>query len=434
MVVIIGAGIAGAASAYYYLARQSPSAMDTTCRCTLIDAVGPGACSSGTAGAYLSASWGDGTKRERIFRESFQLHEQLAKELELNSFHFVPSFRIQLYDHASVRSTSHPQETVRETSSSSSLQNWRNRVANFEEILGPAAIVDPYERTNALVDHAVKRGANFLRQSVESFDVDMNDDEDENEKFVRSIRFQDNSTLPVAPGEDVVIAMGPWSSRIEDWFDVPLPIDGVSSTSIIWEDPQSSSNLPVIDAALFANEDVNGCHLEILPRSDGSLYVSGCGGSTVSSPAVFRSAQCRPHPQDDCPPNMARATAAYKSMSNLLFGAAHSIHNTSSSSSLSLTPPTDIRACIRPVSPDGVPIVGKLDFIQNVYVVTGGGPWGITWGPVMGKCLAAMLDQNKSLHIYHDDGPPIRLASLSPRRFDTLIYRTFLRQRKSEPN
>ena len=83
MVVIIGTGIVGAATAYY-LAATAP-----TTTITLIDAVGPAAGASGGAGAFLTNQPPTTTvdrKRRRLFEKSFALHEQLAQELELDSF------------------------------------------------------------------------------------------------------------------------------------------------------------------------------------------------------------------------------------------------------------------------------------------------------------------------------------------------------------
>jgi len=74
------------------------------------------------------------------------------------------------------------------------------------------------------------------------------------------------------------------------------------------------------------------------------------------------------------------------------------------------------------MSPDGVPVVGKI--LDNVYVATGGGPWGITWGPLMGKSLASLISD--------DDNPPIRLSSLRPQRFDTFVYKSLLKSRSSQ--
>ena len=54
-------------------------------------------------------------------------------------------------------------------------------------------------------------------------------------------------------------------------------------------------------------------------------------------------------------------------------------------------PPDEIQACIRPNSPDGIPLVGKI--LDNCYVATGGGPWGITYGPLMGQEIAKQIER-----------------------------------------
>ena len=222
MVVVIGAGIAGAAFSYYYLSMQGkPSDL------TLVDAVGPAACSSGTAGAYLSSGWGDQTKREALFRKSFALHEQLAKDLNLQSFQYLPSFRVERNqnDDGSDSRTNDDKE-----SKDASLPNlqWMKQNYSFQPIPGRAATVDPYELTNCLVDNVVKQGASLLINSVDGFAID------DETKEVSAVRFVDGSCLQIDENEPVVVAMGPWSSRIEDWCNIPLPIDGVLSTSILW--------------------------------------------------------------------------------------------------------------------------------------------------------------------------------------------------------
>lgn len=116
---------------------------------------------------------------------------------------------------------------------------------------------------------------------------------------------------------------------------------------------------------------------------------------------VLRSEE-RPRP-DVCPPNMARAAAAQKSLKTLGYKKSE---------------PDRVQACMRPMSPDAVPVVGKI--LSNVYVATGGGPWGITWGPLMGKCIESLINE---------EDPPIRLGPLNPQRFDTLLYQTLLKSR-----
>jgi glycine/D-amino acid oxidase-like deaminating enzyme len=231
-------------------------------------------------------------------------------------------------------------------------------------------------------------------------------------QYVTAIYLEgNNEKIEIKDGEPIVIALGPWSCRIEDWLAIPMPIEGVVSTSLVYEDGIPASD---VGTALFFDEDSKGCHLEVFGRKDKSLYVSGCGESEVISTRVLRNNE-RPSPSY-CPPNMARATAAQASLKE--------VGGFSSSSS---GQPDVIQACIRPTSPDGVPVLGKI--LDNVYVGTGGGPWGITWGPLMGKSLAFLISNDDDDDDDDDDGPPIRLSAMRPQRYDTLVYRTLLKSR-----
>ena len=63
---------------------------------------------------------------------------------------------------------------------------------------------------------------------------------------------------------------------VEDWFGLPLPLDGVKSTSFAYNEVCEVVAEPY---ACFCEEDKNNCHLELYPRPNGELYVCGCGGS-----------------------------------------------------------------------------------------------------------------------------------------------------------
>ena len=50
------------------------------------------------------------------------------------------------------------------------------------------------------------------------------------------------------------------------------------------------------------------------------------------------------------------------------------------------------RACARPVSPDGYPLIGRLPGHDHAWVATGNGPWGMTCGPATARiAVDAML-------------------------------------------
>lgn len=79
--------------------------------------------------------------------------------------------------------------------------------------------------------------------------------------------------------EQVIIAMGPWSCLAEDWFDNPIPMEGVKSTSVTFKPEKMHESLQRQPAALFCSEDEFGCNLEVYPRPDGEIYICGMGGS-----------------------------------------------------------------------------------------------------------------------------------------------------------
>jgi glycine/D-amino acid oxidase-like deaminating enzyme len=47
------------------------------------------------------------------------------------------------------------------------------------------------------------------------------------------------------------------------------------------------------------------------------------------------------------------------------------------------------RACARPQSPDGRPILGPVD--DGLYVASGHGPWGVSLGPGSAELVAGAI-------------------------------------------
>ena len=47
----------------------------------------------------------------------------------------------------------------------------------------------------------------------------------------------------------------------------------------------------------------------------------------------------------------------------------------------------EARACHRPVTADGLPLLGRVPGVAGAYVATGHGPWGILNGPASGEAL-----------------------------------------------
>ena len=65
-------------------------------------------------------------------------------------------------------------------------------------------------------------------------------------------------------------------------------------------------------------------------------------------------------------------------------------------------------ACLRPVTPDWLPIIGQVPGYANVYLATGAGKKGILLSPGMGKGIAVLVTKGDT---------QLSINSLAPQRF-----------------
>jgi hypothetical protein len=66
------------------------------------------------------------------------------------------------------------------------------------------------------------------------------------------------------------------ASIAEKWFNIPIPITGIKSTSVVYERAESSeASLAELEPfALFCEEyEKYNTHLEVYPRKSGEVYV-----------------------------------------------------------------------------------------------------------------------------------------------------------------
>ncbi|MCB1808364.1 MAG: FAD-binding oxidoreductase, partial [Candidatus Competibacteraceae bacterium] len=72
-IVVCGAGVIGAATAYFLTRRGA--------RVTIIEQDRPACAASGKAGGFLALDWCDDTALQALARRSFALHAELAANL-----------------------------------------------------------------------------------------------------------------------------------------------------------------------------------------------------------------------------------------------------------------------------------------------------------------------------------------------------------------
>ncbi len=63
---------------------------------------------------------------------------------------------------------------------------------------------------------------------------------------------------------------------------------------------------------------------------------------------------------------------------------------------------------LRPMTPDGLPVIGRAPRIDNVWIAAGHGMLGITQGPITGKLLAEWISEGRT---------SLDLTALRPDRF-----------------
>ena len=124
------------------------------------------------------------------------------------------------------------------------------------------------------------------------------------------------------------------------------------------------------DLALFVDyraADGRAFEPEIIPRPDGDVYICGMA--------------------DQQPlPDSAEGVKVDDAACDVLARAAGRVSTT-----LAAARVTRRQACYRPVTDDGLPLIGRVPGAAGAYVATGHGPWGMLNAPATGQALAEMI-------------------------------------------
>ncbi|KAG5192809.1 FAD dependent oxidoreductase [Tribonema minus] len=364
-VVICGGGII-AASIAYHLTQKGVKPI-------VLERSEVAAAASGKSGGFLARDWGSGPAVQ-LHTASFALHEKLAKELTVESFRKLPTLSVKVGGRKGKNAAS-----------------WLDGKASSSLMDDGTAQVTPLELTHKLIDAAKAAGAEVRIGTVASVDTEESSGgSSSSARRVTGVTLASGETIPCAKA---IVAMGPWSVLAEGWFGIPVPMEGVKSTSLIYEDVDAVRKEPF---ALFCSEDANGCHLEVYPRPNGEVYICGLGGSDYVDAARLR-------PGGDCeapelikadPRRVAAATKSFSSMT-----------------SIGATPPDVSQACMRPCPPDALPIMGAVPGVEGAYICAGHNCWGILWAPVSGVAMAELVVDGAAA--------VVDLAPFSPARFMT---------------
>ena len=153
---------------------------------------------------------------------------------------------------------------------------------------------------------------------------------------------------------------------------LPLPaVFGLKGHSIVFD---TGSAVPA-EALFLELRDRGGVvSPEVFPRSDGTTYV--CGISSESQVPVDP-AEVVPDP-----------------------GAIERLHDICAELSpvLAHSPVLARQACFRPVTRDGLPLIGPISDVKGAYVATGHSVWGILNAPATGEAMAELILDGSGEH------------------------------------
>jgi glycine/D-amino acid oxidase-like deaminating enzyme len=331
-VVVCGAGVMGAATAYF-LARRGVEV-------TVVERTGVACAASGKSGGFLALDWCDDSPLGPLARASFALHAELAKSIATDyGYRRMDTFMLAAREQGTLRGE-HRVAPPR----------WLDGAGVVTAALGSTettAQIHPALFTAALIEAAGARVHLGVVQEIVQRDG-----------AAVGVRV-DGHTLAA---DAVVLTLGPWTSHVAGRL---LPrIRGLKGYSVTLDAAGVPPHALFVD---YRTADGRTLEPEIFPRPDGSVYVCGMAD---------------PQPL----PDSAEGVVVDDAACAVLARAAGRVSTT-----LAAAPITRRQACYRPVTDDGLPLIGRVPGVAGAYVATGHGPWGMLNAPGTGFSLAELI-------------------------------------------
>lgn len=360
-VVICGGGAIGACIAYFLSRRGS--------EVVVVERTGVAAAASGKAGGFLALDWCAGTPLDALARRSFGLHAELPGEIAGDWGHrpMTAYSGLVVPDHDARRHAP------------SALDWLADGVLIAGRIGTPetTGIVHPRKFTEAVMNAARQHGAELRHGRITG--------------IVRHTHGVAARGVEIDGGiieaDAVVIAMGPWSLLAAEWMSLPA-VFGTRSPSIVYD---TAGDVP--PHALFLEyQDEHGASLtiEVFPRADGSTHVTAWSDDV---PLPLDPADVQPE---------SHAIERLESIGQRLSPLFHTGKIIAR------------QACFRPITQDGLPLIGRVPGSEGLYVATGHSVWGILNAPATGEAMAELIVDGIARSTDLDPFDPIRLRALDP--------------------
>lgn len=220
--------------------------------------------------------------------------------------------------------------------------------------------LSPWKFMNGLKKQLKLEGVKMIYNSeVIDFEV--------NKKNVKSVLTKDN----MFAADEFLIAGGVWSSELVKKLKIKLPMQGGKGYNVTIENPKTKINYPAIlveaksavtpfpkKLRLAGTMEINGYNLSISQKRVNAIIKNSTQYYLLKDEGVFK------------------ATTPW--------------------------------AGLRPVSPDGLPYLGRIGEYNNISVATGHAMMGLNMGPITGKLIAEIITGKK---------PSFDLKLMNPKRF-----------------
>ena len=364
-VAIIGGGAAGCAVAYY-LAQSGVSS-------TIIEREGIGNQASGTAAGGLNPLTGIGIPGPlgSFAWECYELHaglyESLKYETGIDYQHRTVS-KIELaLEESEVDGL---KETAKRLNAADGFDaRWLepDEVAKLEPRITPDILGGMYDHGNTAADSKKLTDA-FAKASGSTIREGNVTRIEGSSGTIDRVILEDGE---ISCGQ-VVMAMGPWSRKAESWLGIYIPVD-----------PLKGEILRLELEGDCIQYDISGGGASIYPKPDG---LNWCG--TTEDWKGFD----RDLSEDVAKEIRRRLGRIFPRLAESKL-AKHT-------------------ACLRPVTPDWLPILGQAPGWENVYMATGAGKKGILLAPVIGKSVADLMTTGETT---------LAIQGYAPERFATKL-------------
>ncbi|MGE0028996.1 MAG: NAD(P)/FAD-dependent oxidoreductase, partial [Thermoleophilia bacterium] len=324
----------------------------------------PGAAASGKAAGFLAEDWSAGTPLDGLMRASFALHAEIAGTLGAERIGHRPMDALM---------TAAADEGSVEPYKRMESPDWLDGNVAVHEVIGDAATtaqVNPYAFTTALVEDAVAHGATARTGVVEGIDLDP-------ESGAVTGVVIDGA---VEPADAVVLALGPWTSQAQRWIALPQVFGSRGASVVLAADVPNQ-----VVFSEFLARDGQRSQLEIYPRPGGAVYVNG-----LSEHGAL----------PDDPDEIAAIVAS-----------GDELHRRAGVHSSALRDAEVIArgSCYRPLTVDGIPLIGPVPGVPGAYLATAHASWGICNAPATGRMVAEMILDGESHSL---DAAPFALTRL----------------------